>query len=211
VDSATPESRLHENWKHAGRLLRGTAHEVNNQLGAILAYADLIALSPGCSPEIAAMAKDIAGAVRAGAARIDTLAALVSEDLATVETIHLNDLLPRVATLFRFELDRGGPGIGVTLPESVCAFPGVRTRVVRAFMQAIRFALGAAPGGSGLGIRVHATSERFVVEIGDCSGSEPALLDEVRDHVEYHHGTLTLESRTLRIEFPRDTGLIRAQ
>jgi len=189
---------------------------VNNHLGAILAYAELIALVPGCSPEVSVMAKGISAAVRQSSAPLDTLAALVSEDLVTVETINLNEGLSCVSELFRFDLGRAGFGLDVSLPATVCAFPGVRTRVYRAIAHVIRYTADTMESTRELRrvrIRLVRTPDGFAAEVfGHSSTSElPAALDEARAHIAYHGGKLTSPTPgALRIEIPLETRLIKA-
>ena len=214
--SPHPEGYLPDNWLLAGRALRGVTHGVNNHLGAILAYAELIALSPTASADIASMARGISAAVRESTAQLDTVAALVSEDLAAVETIHLNAALPHISNLFRFEIERAGLGLDLVLPDQVCAFPGVRTRIYRALSHVVRHAADAMNpqrNASKLRVRLTRTVGGFAIEVEGNSGSAeiPASLDEARAHIAYHHGRMTCpKPGTLRIEIPQDTGLIKA-
>lgn len=218
--TAMPDpAELTPNWTHAGRVMRSVTHDVNNQLGAVLAYAELIALAPERHAETAQMAREIASAVRDSTTMLDTVAALVAHDSVTVETINLPDLLTRVVALFRFELDRGGSGIEVQFPREVCAFPGVRSRMVRAFVHTLRHAanhaLASQPKAKVI-VRVTHTPVDFRVEIETKGGGNlplvsvfPEVLSEARDHLHYHHGDLTWSDPAAILEIPRDTRLIK--
>lgn len=212
-------AELTPNWTHAGRVMRSVTHDVNNQLGAVLAYAELIALAPERHAETAQMAREIASAVRDSTIMLDTVAALVAHDSVTVETINLPDLLTRVIALFRFELDRGGSGIEVQFPREVCAFPGVRSRIVRALVHTLRHAanraLTAAPKAKVIA-RITHTPEDFRVEIETKGGGSvpvesafPEALSEAREHLRYHHGHLNWSDPVAVLEIPRDTRLIK--
>lgn len=213
-------NNLPPNWTHAGRVMRSVTHDVNNQLGAILAYAELIALAPERHTENVQMARDIVSAVRDSTTMLDTVAAIVAHDVVSIETINLPDLMTRVAYLFRFELDRGGSGIEVEFPRETCAFPGVRTRMVRALVHTLRHAaeraLMSQPKGK-VHARVSHDPMTLRVEIEKRGGgSSPVLpgfpeeLLEAREHVRYHHGELTWkDSGVAVIEIPRDTRLIK--
>ncbi len=215
MDSPGAADRLADNWLHAGRLLRSVTHDVNNHFGAILAYAELIALAPGRMDDIATMAKDITAAVRESTAQLSVAAALVSDDLVTVETIHLNELLPRISRLFRFELDKGDAAIAFALPSEVCAFPGVRTRIVRALTHVIRHAadtMGPEENARRIRIRVTRSATGFTIEIegGSGSGELPVSLAEANEHVRYHRGEMAwVRQGCIRIEIPQDTGVIK--
>lgn len=199
--------------------MRSVTHDVNNQLGAVLAYAELIALAPERHTDVIQMARDIVNAVRDSTNMLDTVAALVAHDIVTIETIHLTDLLTRVVTLFRFELDRGGSGIEIQFPREVCAFPGVRTRIVRALVHALRHAadraLAADPKGKVRASVTH-TPTAFRVEV-EKKGGGPSSMDlefpkgltEARDHVRYHNGQLVWANGIAVLEIPRDTRLIK--
>lgn len=207
------------NWTHAGRVMRSVTHDVNNQLGAVLAYAELIALAPERHAETSQMAREIASAVRDSTTMLDTVAALVAHDVVTVETINVPDLLTRVIALFRFEVDRGGSGIEVQFPREVCAFPGVRSRMVRAFVHTLRHAanraLSAQPKAKVI-VRVSHTPEDFRIEFETRGGGTvpvesefPEYLREAREHLRYHHGDLTWADPVAVLEIPRDTRLIK--
>jgi len=215
-----PINNLPPNWTHAGRVMRSVTHDVNNQLGAVLAYAELIALAPERHAETAQMARDIVSAVRDSTNLLDTVATLVAHDIATIETINLTEVLTRVANLFRFELDRGGSGIEVQFPREVCAFPGVRTRIVRALVHTLRHAadhaLTSEPKGKVL-VRVSHTPAAFRVEAEKKGGGPariesdfPEALTEAREHLRYHRGDLVWNDAGVAVlEIPRDTGLIK--
>ena len=214
-----PPNDLQPNWTHAGRVMRSVSHDVNNQLGAVLAYAELIGLAPERHSDTVQMARDIVSAVRDSTNMLDTVATLVAHDIVTIETINLPDLLTRAVTLFRFELDRGGSGIEIQFPREVCAFPGVRTRMVRALVHTLRHAadraLIADPKGKVRASVTH-TPAAFRVEIEKKGGGPspmdlefPKELTEARDHVRYHNGQLLWVNGAAVMEIPRDTRLIK--
>ena len=59
----TPENyeRLSEQFKHAqvGRCVNSVTHDVNNLLGAIMAYSELLSFDPGISEDGKTMAANI--------------------------------------------------------------------------------------------------------------------------------------------------------
>ncbi len=209
-----------EVWILAGRSIRSFAHEVNNHLGAVLAYAELIAAHPESGAEARRMAVEISAAARDSAARLDVLTALVSSDLATVDTIHFNEMLLRLSTLFRFELERGGSGLEILIPKTVCAFAGVRARIVRALVHTLRHAADralAARTSRKITLRLTRESDKFIIEITgpalDSAAGDmefPGALAEAREHLRYHDGELRWAAPgSVRLEVPCDTGLVK--
>jgi C4-dicarboxylate-specific signal transduction histidine kinase len=213
------EDHLLENWTHAGRVIRSVAHDINNHLGAILAYAQLIAAAPETRADARRMATEISIAARDSSVQLETLTALVSRDLSSVGTIYLNEVLVRVCALFRVELERGGSGIDLAMPETVCAFAGVRTRIVRALTHTLRHAADrvfVSQTPRRISLRLTCAGEGFRIEIlgpaldpASCGEEFPQALAEAREHLRYHRGELMwVPPGCARLEVPRDTGLI---
>lgn len=211
---------LVENWTHAGRCLRSVTHDVNNQLGAVLAYSELIGLELDGNAELQRMLDDIVRGVQESSALLDTLTALVSRDEEIVEEIDLSALLQRLAGLFRHEWKRMHLQTDLRIPEEPSRLLAVRVRLIRALVHALRYATEARRGverGATLGIWLHATPEAYDLRIGTLSqdaaatqplGDCPEPLAQARAYVEFHNGKLDVyPGDTIRITLPRDTGL----
>ena len=215
---SSAEGRAAENALHAGRVLRGAAHEINNYLGAILAYAELTAASRTVGEDDRRMAQESADAARQAAAVLGVVAAIVSSDLVTVEEISLKHIVAQVCSLFRIELERLGSGIEVLTPTPPCQIRGVRSRIVRAVVHSLRHLTDATkPIRPVCRVRVRLSSDETVYRLDIESGAaqksggaaEPAgTLDEAREHLQYHHGELEiLVAGHLRLTIPRMPGL----
>jgi C4-dicarboxylate-specific signal transduction histidine kinase len=207
--------RLPDNWTHAGRVLRSVAHNVNNHFGAIMAYAELIAAAPDAGDEAHRMAAEISKAVRSSSQLFGTMTSLVSDDLSSVDTIHLNELVSCIAAMFRFELERSGSRLDLALPGDACVIHGVRTSIVRALTHVVRRAADSAaeePPSRRISLRLARAGDIFRIEI-DCrassEGDMPPELAEAREHLRFHRGDLeVVPPGTIRVNLPRVTGLL---
>jgi C4-dicarboxylate-specific signal transduction histidine kinase len=201
------------NWALAGRFVRDVTHDVNNQLGAVLAYSELLALEAGARDELKSMVGEITTAVQRTSLLMDTLAAIPGRDLTTVQSVDLCGAIRESLMLVEREIDRRNIRLTVSLPEGPAVIAGVHTRIVRLIVHALRYALDELDEASdALDLRIDwATgldtfSFRFSGPRIGRSGAVDTLL-EASQHAAHHRGTLSIRPGSITVVIPRETGL----
>ncbi len=202
---------LAQNWAIAGRFVRDVTHDVNNQLGAVLAYAELLALETEGRADIRGMVDEIARAVQRASLLMDTLASLPNRDIETVQTVDLAAVIRETLMLFEREVDRGGVRLMVSLPDQPANVQGVYTRIARLVAHTLRHTfdrMSVSKDTVDLRIALRLEGDTFVLRIaGPAVGGGVEPLFEARKHAAHHHGTLTVEPGLMVIAIPRETGL----
>lgn len=192
---------------------------MNNQLGAVLAFAELIALEVQDKPDLVRMLEDIAQAVEQSTDLLDTVAALVSRDDSAVERVDLSELIPHVVALFRHEWKRMRLDYDLATPTEPADLYGVRVRLVRALVRMLRFAtlcVESSPRAR-LDIALSSMNEAYIFRIRSTGGGSLAdsaspefsdILTGARESAAYHGGSVEFEEDgSLAAKLPRATGL----
>jgi two-component system NtrC family sensor kinase len=204
-----------------GQLAAGVVHEINNPLTSISVYADFLLKKLAGKTDDADLEK--LRRIGAGAQRILRFAKELVQYARPagneVEIVSLNDVVRQALTFCEHLFDRGGIVVELELdPElpSVHAVPGQLEQVITNLVTNGAHALEA---GGRLRVRTSATSDTVDVEVEDSGPGIPAAERErvfepffttkpdgkgtglglpiVRNIVEQHHGTITLDSGEL--------------
>ncbi|MCH7892107.1 MAG: bacillithiol biosynthesis cysteine-adding enzyme BshC, partial [Gemmatimonadetes bacterium] len=117
-------------YGQVGRCVNSVTHDVNNYLGAILAYAELVSLDPGTSEDSKRMLSDIVEAVRKSSGLMSTLTSIARPEKPVTSMVDVVKLVEQAVQNFpetdfsaRYvDLLRDAYKPGVTLAEG---FTGV--------------------------------------------------------------------------------------
>ncbi len=204
-------------WALAGRFVRDAVHDVNNQLGAIMAYAELLALDLKDNAAHKDMLSEIVAAVNRASRVVDTLSTIAGRDESTVQPVDLAACLRDALALFDRERDRRGLRIDVTIPKAPVQIAGVHARLARLFAHVFWFVFDrAGDAGQAESVRVELQIQdktailrvkgpAAVATIGD---TDP--LAEAREHARHHRGSIEVRPDTVEVRIPLDTGLTLA-
>jgi phosphoglycerate-specific signal transduction histidine kinase len=102
------KSELWDLIRHAqiGRNMNCVTHEVNNWLGAMLAYTELVQMNEEISEESNRMLDEIKGAVEKSTRLLDTITKVSRKEKDLQEECGLNELLQKTIELYDFELKK---------------------------------------------------------------------------------------------------------
>ena len=105
LDAAT-ESFLDQNFHMAqvGRCVDGVAHDLNNYLGAVLAYAELISTEEGVDPNVRRMLDECSGALRKATHLVATLTMLARPSRETMVHGDVGPLAERVFAMRQYDM-----------------------------------------------------------------------------------------------------------
>ena len=206
-----------EEYVAAARLIAGATHEVNNALGAIMAFAELISLDLDASPEVQRRLDDIIALVEKSTGTLDTLSSLVATRRTEVSEVDVARLVTKVADLHRhqlkteriqFELE----GVGSRMP-----LIGVKGALCSVFALLLRDSILRLRDADRKTIRVklYADEQAVHIRLKDSAEERPDLspqkntaLTIAQAHTRAHKGEIGIQSDgELYVEFPRENGL----
>ena len=201
-------------------------HDVNNYLGAIMAYAELIAEEVEGSAEVQGMVQEMLGAVEKSAELLDTIAELLGTRETTTAALDVADLFRKLANLHAHDFKRARIVFELNVEGEGFAIPAIRRRLSRLFMLVLRDAIDRLEPEARKSIRVkiHAEPDALRVVFRD-SAERVAVIPEpesaqggngrfeplarAREHAECHGGELTCTGEEgIVLRLPRENGLL---
>ncbi len=232
VDLSSPEAteRILRLFRFAqlGRCVNSVTHDVNNYLGAILAYVELVGMESTLSAESRRMLREVSGAVNKSSGLITSMTDIARREKPDVRLLEPKDLIDRVVSLRNFDIKFGrvqfqveyAPGLGTLSVD----LPKMQLALLYLFSNALE-ALALVEDRR-LDLRVHAVEDDIEVAIHD---SGPGVTPEERDRIflpfyttkgvdhlglglpsarailESHHGSLTYDpERGFLMRIPRE-------
>ncbi|NUM56225.1 MAG: HAMP domain-containing histidine kinase [Candidatus Hydrogenedentes bacterium] len=130
LTSDDARERLQRVFRHAqvGRSVSSVTHDLNNYLGAIMAYAELAGMDAGVTPDTKRMLGEVVNAVRKSSALVASLTDVARKEKPDVRIMDPAQLAERVLDLRRYDLrvanvaletryDASLPLISINLPR----------------------------------------------------------------------------------------------
>ncbi|HOQ89102.1 MAG TPA: HAMP domain-containing sensor histidine kinase [Candidatus Hydrogenedentes bacterium] len=122
VDLNTPDGmgRLAALYRYAqvGRCVNGVAHDINNLLGAVLAYTELVQLEPGLTENGQRMLDNVLEAAEKCASLVSALTAIARPERESQDMVDLGALLREMSLLRDYAFRNGRISYELILPES---------------------------------------------------------------------------------------------
>ena len=215
-----------------GRCVNSVVHDVNNYLGAIMSYAELISLDKDLGDESKRMANEIVGAVQKITKLAGTLTSIARRDFDNLHLCEPFSLVERVFDLCDYEMKVRRVSRTVTTEGRGGSIFLDETRLMLAIMQLLRCSMDRVADCERKTIAVHLSGhdDRFEIAVRDSgpafSSQEQAVLFELsggtlsdphsglglslaREHARFHKGDLEYDvERGLVLTLPRDNGLV---
>lgn len=123
VDLNTPDgmNRLALLYRYAqvGRCVNGVAHDINNLLGAVLAYTELVQMEPGLTENGQRMLENILEATEKCAALVSALTAVARSERDSQDMVDLTALLRDMVLLRDYAYRNGQIDLEFIVPEAV--------------------------------------------------------------------------------------------
>lgn len=116
----------------AGRTAHNVTHDVNNFLGAILAYSELVDLDPGVGAESKRMLSEITKAVQKSTGLLRTIAQITKNVQSPRSAANLDMVLNQVLDLCRYDMKIHQIQLTSALAEGLPSIEIEETRVERA-------------------------------------------------------------------------------
>ena len=220
-------------YAEAGRCVSGVVHDINNYLGAIMAYADLVGLEEGLGEEPQRMLGDIHAAVERCTELLSCLATISRGDKPSVNMADAAELMRRILRLRNHK--HNVAEINTTFEEDeqlsalVIDLPGIQFALLCLVMNAEDNLMEMEDGPRQLRLSVKKSTDGISFTVwnsGACLTEEEAVrafkpftsrhadghlglgLFSARETAEAHRGSLTYRAKEGFVMFlPRETGL----
>ncbi len=173
-----------------GRLAAGVAHEINNPLGIISNYVQMLLKNPSLSVEIQKDLFLIEEEIHKTMEIIKGLLNFSRESEMEKNLIDLNEVLRRTVSLLRFQLKSQSIQLVEDYNENLPLILGDSNHLQQAFLNVLLNSIQAMPNGGKLGVKTafhgrdisKKLNGRVVVEILDTGvGIDPKYLDKIFD------------------------------
>lgn len=224
---------LAEVVKHAqvGRCVNGVTHDVNNCLGAIMAYAELVGMDSDLSPDSKRMIAEIAQAVRRSTALLGTLTSIARKERPNATLVDMPKLVERVLAVGNYEMKVAQIELETAVEENMASIIVDEPKIVRSLIALVMNAVDTMDLQDSRRVTVAVGSSGDAVEVAVGSSADPLPesereglfepveglprgarfrlgLCEAREAARFHRGALTYDpSRGFVMRLPRANGL----
>ena len=161
-----------------GELVAGVAHEVNNPLGSISAFAQLMLRDPALPPAMRESVEVIKGEAMRASQVVKDLLAFARRSEPQRAPLDLNHVLDRTLRLRGYELDGSRITVETDLEPSLPPVLGDARQLQQVALNLVTNAIQAMGprGGGTLRVRTRAAGEFVVAELSDTGPGIPAEL-----------------------------------
>lgn len=168
-----------------GSCVNSVTHDVNNNLGAILAYSDLLGMSGGMSPESQRMLNQIASAVQKCSELVSSLTSIARQERPDSSVVDVSQLCTQVVELRSYDFRTAQVDLQSTseenIPSLIVDVPKLKMAIIYLLANALdaarKDAEPAAIPGERASADIHVAKTSDGVEI-IVSNSGPPVLDE---------------------------------
>lgn len=216
-------------FAQTGRCVSGVTHDVNNCLGAILAYSELIGLDATLSPESQRMLGKVMESVTRCSNLIAALNNIARPDKSEVGLIDVGDIVQEILLLRSYPIKNDRIRLETHIHRPLPSIIGDASRLRQAFTQLLmnaqeallnqperQITIAVVPEGDGVAVKVWNNGNAIPLELQDrmfdpyYSTKQRHLglgLGAARQAAEYHQGNLTYNEEEGFIFFLPRTGL----
>ncbi len=158
-------AHLHR-FAQIGRCVSSVTHDVNNFLGAIMAYAELVGMDSALTEDSNRMLGEIVGAVRKSSSLINNLTDVARKERADIRVVHPANLVERVLDLRRYDLKVGHVVVACEYQPDLTNFTVDLPRLQQAMMYIVSNAIEAMELVETRRFQVSVSTEDRVVVFG---------------------------------------------
>jgi two-component system NtrC family sensor kinase len=214
-----------------GHCVSSVAHDINNHLGAMLAYAELVSLDEALSPDTHQMLGEMVSAVKKCSTLVSAFTAIARKDKPTASMVDPLRLVQQVIQIRSYSIKACQATLETDFPESVSSIIGDPPKLMQALIALVMNAEEAVTGTADGIVRVSVRQVDSIIEIAVWNSGEP-VPERVRarafepfytsksgEHfgiglafakaiVEGHNGTLAYEpDEGFVMRLPKETGI----
>jgi len=168
------QDRLAQLYRYAqvGRCVNSVTHDLNNFLGAIMAYAELVSMEPAISDESRRMLDEIVGGVKRSSDLVNNLTGIARRERLDVNVVHVPKLVQRVTNLRAYDYKVAGVDLRIERGDSDLEVTGDRAKLEYVVLYLLSNALEATANqpASNVRVKVEATPEGARITVYDSAG-----------------------------------------
>ena len=171
-----PEQAIHALFRDAqvGRCVNSVTHDVNNYLGAIMAYAELVELENELNEESTRMMADIVAAVRKSADLLEVLTVIARPSKPSINSIDPVAMVKKVVALKEFDLRREQVQFQLDHPADLGMIMGDEPNLIRALLYLLLNALQYVdPNDKQIRMRAAGTPEGIEIDVWNSGDGVP--------------------------------------
>ena len=207
LNSDDARERLLRVFRHAqvGRSVSSVTHDLNNYLGAIMAYAELAGMDTGITPDTARMLGEVANAVKKSSTLVASLTDVARKEKPDVRIMEPSQLVERVLDLRRYDLRVANVALETSYDEYLPLLSINLPRLQLALMYLVSNAIEALDGldRKKLSVSARKTDAGIEVHFKDSAGN---ITDDVRDAMfDAFYTTKTVDHLGLGLTVARGT------
>lgn len=168
-----PEQAIHALFRDAqvGRCVNSVTHDVNNYLGAIMAYAELVELENELNEESRRMMADIVAAVRKSADLLEVLTVIARPSQPSTNSIDPIAMVKKTIALKEFDLRREQVQFELDHPADLGMILGDEANLIRALLYLLLNALQHVdPDDKRIRLRVNPVTDGIEIEVWSSGG-----------------------------------------
>jgi C4-dicarboxylate-specific signal transduction histidine kinase len=158
------------------------AHDANNYLGAIMAYAELVQQGAGLTDETRRMMDNILTGVQKCSSLISTLTAIARKERADVNMVALPQFLEQLFDLKRHQFRSVHVALGLECPDQMPSLVVDRPKLMMALLYLLTNALEAVEGSERPRVTLTASAGKETVDIA-IKDTGPAISESVRERM----------------------------
>ncbi|MDQ1257923.1 MAG: hypothetical protein QG656_2531 [Candidatus Hydrogenedentes bacterium] len=218
-------------YGQVGQCVSSVAHDINNHLGAMLAYAELVSLDEALSPDTHQMLGEMVSAVKKCSTLVSAFTAIARKDKSTATMVDPLRLVQQVVQIRSYSVKVCQATLETDFPENVSSIIGDPPKLMQALIALIMNAEEAVTGQTDGIVRITVRQVDSTIEIAvwnsgallsekvRASAFEPFHTSKGGEHlgigltfaksiVEAHNGTLGYEpDRGFVVRLPKETGI----
>jgi signal transduction histidine kinase len=182
--SEPTRTRFEQLFRYAqvGRCVNGATHDINNALGAIMAYTELIGLDEGLSSESRRMAGEVLEGVQKCSSLINYLTEIARKEKPTPMVVEPCELASQIVLLrgYTFKVDRIQleTDFGADIPSMLIDLPQIKLALIYLLMNAQENLVGAETKRIRLAVKPADQGVAFIVW-----DSGPAVPEDLRARI----------------------------
>lgn len=214
-----------------GDCVNSVAHDLNNYLGAMLSYSELVGMEEGLSPDAKRMIGEVGAAIQKSTRLLSTLTAIARKERPCAVISDIPELVDRVVAMRKYEFGVKRIKIETKAAENLGTYLVDEPKLIRALLALLMNAVENVSDQSScrIEIAVEGTDEGVGIRVSDSgppiseddrafifepffttknSGHLGLGLTQALEAARHHNGDLTYDpERGFTLTIPRNTGL----
>ena len=184
INSEEARERLFRVFRHAqvGRSVSSVTHDLNNFLGAIMAYAELCSMDSGVSADTIRMLTEITNAVKKSSTLVNSLTDVARKERQDVRVLGPSQLVDRVLDLRRYDLRVANVALDTSYGENLPMLSVNLPRLQLALMYLVSNTIEALDGKERKRLKASVQRDGSIVTISMKDSAEP-IPEEIREQI----------------------------